>query len=250
LKDLFDGKSVFDTPKPVELVQRALHLAANDGIVFDFFAGSGTTAQAVLELNRQDGGNRKFILVQLPEPTDLKEFATISDVIEERTRRVIKRINEKESAELPMHKPQDRGFRVFNLTSSNFKIWNSDLGSAPASGDRVDKIASQLELHIDHVQQGRGSEDLLFEILLKSGFPVTTRIDALQIGGKQVYSIANGEMLICLEKALTPELIKAIAERKPWRVVCLDVGFAGNDQLKTNAVQIMKSKGVTSFRTV
>ncbi|MCI0420254.1 MAG: hypothetical protein L0312_13695 [Acidobacteria bacterium] len=108
----------------------------------------------------------------------------------------------------------------------------------------------QLELHIDHIRQGRTADDLLYEILLKSGFPLTTPVETLTLSGKTVHSVAEGALLICLEWALTLELIRAIAERKPDRVVCLDEGFTGNDQLKANAVQIFKAKGITSFRTV
>jgi adenine-specific DNA-methyltransferase len=111
-------------------------------------------------------------------------------------------------------------------------------------------LEQQLELHIDHIQHGRFSEDLLYEILLKSGFPLTTPVETLGIEGKAVYSVANGAMLICLDRSLTHEAIKGMAELKPERVVCLDEGFAGNDQLKTNAVLIMKAKGVTKFQTV
>lgn len=119
-------------------------------------------------------------------------------------------------------------------------------------------------MHVAHIQAGRTQEDILFEILLKSGFPLATRIESLTLAaqpaapgtkgaaqtGKTVYSIADGIMLVCLEKELTPAVIKEMAARKPERVVCLDAGFAGNDQLKTNAAQTFKAKGVTSFRTV
>jgi adenine-specific DNA-methyltransferase len=105
-------------------------------------------------------------------------------------------------------------------------------------------------MHVHHIVEGRSQEDLLFEILLKSGFPLTTPIETLTLANQTVFSIAEGAMLICLEKTLTPEVIKEMAARKPERVVCLDESFTGNDQLKTNAVQTMKTKGVTSFRTV
>jgi adenine-specific DNA-methyltransferase len=117
------------------------------------------------------------------------------------------------------------------------------------SGDEA-VLGRQLELHIDHIRESRTSEDLLYEILLKSGFPLSTPVESLTVEGKTVYGIADGAMLICLERDLSHEVIKAMADRKPERVVCLDEGFAGNDQLKTNAVQTMKAKGVTSFRTV
>jgi adenine-specific DNA-methyltransferase len=111
-------------------------------------------------------------------------------------------------------------------------------------------LEDQLELHIHHIREGRTTQDLLYELLLKSGFPLTTSVEPLTLAGKAVHSVAGGALLICLERELTPDLIRAIAEKKPERVVCLDEGFAGNDQLKANAVQTFKTKGVTSFKTV
>ena len=108
----------------------------------------------------------------------------------------------------------------------------------------------QLELHIDHIDYKASQDDILYEILLKAGFELTTKIEKIKLAGKAVYSIEGGAMLICLEKELTKEVIKAMAEKQPSRVICLDLGFANNDQLKTNAVQIMKSKGIDDFRTV
>ena len=237
----------YDYPKPVELLVRCLYLgtSAND-IILDFFAGSGTTGHAILDVNKVDGGNRTFVLVQLPEPTEQKGFPTIAEITKERVRRVIKKLNDEDAGKLALEngmKP-DRGFKVFKLQSSNFKTWNADVPKEPAA------LEQQLEMHVRHIVEGRTQEDLLFEILLKSGFPPTTPIETLTLAEQTVFSIAEGAMLICLEKTLTPEVIKEMAARKPERVVCLDEGFAGNDQLKTNAVQTMKTKGVTSFRTV
>jgi adenine-specific DNA-methyltransferase len=197
-------------------------------------------------MNAQDGGNRQFILVQLPEPTGRKDFPTIAEITKERVRRVIGKLNQESTGQLPLKdKPkQDRGFMVFKLQSSNFKPWNPDVPKDAA------QLASQLEMHIAHIQAGRTQEDILFEILLKSGYPMTARIECLTLAGKTVFSIGQGDMLICLEKDLSQDVIKEIAARKPIRVVCLDQGFAGNDQLKTNAAQTFKAKGVTSFRTV
>jgi adenine-specific DNA-methyltransferase len=103
---------------------------------------------------------------------------------------------------------------------------------------------------VEHIREGRTADDLLYEILLKSGFPLTTPVEVLQLSGKAVHSVANGALLVCLDRELNLELIRAMAERKPERIVCLDEGFVGNDQIKANAVQIFKTKGVTSFKTV
>ena len=236
-----------DYPKPSGLIKYFVQMnEGNDSVVLDFFAGSGTTAHAVLDLNRQDGGNRKFILVQLPEPTEREDYPTISAITKERVRRVIKKLNDEDAGKLNLGKigKQDRGFRVFKLAESNFKPWNAE---APKDSEG---LARQLELHVEHIREGRTEVDLLDEILLKSGFPLTTPVEPLQLEGKTVYGIEGREMLVCLERELTLELVRAVAERKPYRVVCLDGGFAGNDQLKANAVQIFKTKGVTSFKTV
>ena len=248
LDKLFDGNAPFDTPKPVRLVTRMCQVAGvvPGDTVLDFFAGSGATAHAVLELNKIDRGNRKFILVQLPEPTDRKDYPTIADITKERVRRVIKKLNDEDAEKLALDgkQKQDRGFRVFKLAESNFKPWNADV---PHDAPMLEK---QLDLHVDHIRDGRTADDLLYEILLKSGFPLTAPVENLKLVGKTVHSVAGGALFICLEGALTLDLIRAMAEKKPERVVCLDEGFAGNDQLKANAVQIFKTKGVTSFKTV
>ena len=257
--DLFGDAQLFPFPKPSKLLFPLLNLAMpeSDGIVLDFFSGSGSLAHAILELNKQDNGNRKFILIQLPEPTRTKKdddtwletaawkagYQNIADITKERVRRVIKKLNDEEAGQLPMNEKQDRGFRVFKLAESNFKAWDA---SVPKDGKALEK---QLELHIDHIRDGRTSDDILYEILLKSGFPLTTPVEKIELAHKSAYSVANGGMLICLEKELTLEAIRAMAEKKPQRVVCLDLGFAGNDQLKTNAVQIFKNKEIV-FKTV
>jgi adenine-specific DNA-methyltransferase len=247
LRTLFDDEVVVQFPKPVALMTYFLHFGSGrDSIILDFFAGSGTIAQAILELNKEDGGNRKFILVQLPEPTGRTDYPTITDICKERVRRVINKLNEEDEGKLNLDgaKQQDRGFRVFKLAESNFTPWNAEVPHAAAA------LAQQLELHVDHICTGRTAQDLLYEILLKSGFPLTTPIEPLQLAGKTVYSVADGALFLCLERALTLDVIRAMAESRPERVVCLDAGFAGNDQLKANAAQIFKTKGVTSFKTV
>jgi adenine-specific DNA-methyltransferase len=171
---------------------------------------------------------------------------TIADICKERVRRVIRKLEQEDDGKLPLngsHKP-GLGFKVFKLAESNFKTWNANVPHD------VSALQQQLELHTDHICDGRTAEDILYEILLKSGFPLTTPVEQLALAGKTIYSVASNALFICLERELTLDLIRAMAEHKPERVVCLDNGFAGNDQLKANAVQIFKTKGVTSFKTV
>ncbi len=245
MSELLGDATIFENPKPSGLIAELLKLGCDsDGIVLDFFAGSGTTAHAVLKLNREDNGKRRFILVQLPEPTEKSDFPTIAHLTRERVRRVAASMSNQSQLSLAPAETDDHGFRAFRLAESNFSAWSGTDGASE------ENIVHQLELHIQHILPDRTSEDVLFELLLKSGFPLSTKVEKLALSGTTVYSVAEGAMLICLEKELTIDLIRHMADRKPQRVICLDEGFAGNDQLKTNAVQIMKSKCVTSFRTV
>ena len=251
----------FDTPKPVRLMKKIIEISipndADRDIILDFFAGSCSTAQSVIEMAQERSKNLKFIMIQLPEPLP-KEISlenrtvlkNIADVGKERIRRVITKIKleQKETAkQKTLSKkadiPQDLGFRVFKLSKSNFKVWD---GKVPANG----KVEKQIELFVDHIDPHSSEEEILYEILLKSGFPLATQVTEKKISKKIVYAVDNDALLICLEHDLTKDLIVKIAEMKPARVVCLDTGFKGNDQLRTNAMEIMKSHGVTDFRTV
>ncbi|WP_341838604.1 site-specific DNA-methyltransferase [Chitinophaga pollutisoli] len=258
VKELF-GYEAFSFPKPVSLLKYLLSFSINDfddkgGIVLDFFSGSGSTAQAVYELNMEDGGERKFICVQLPELIEETSqnyqngLRTIADVCKRRIKKSAKKIKLNISSDNSLFKPDsgkiDLGFKVFKLEQSNFRIWDASIQKNEES------IQAALDLHVSHLSSNAQQESILYEILLKSGFDLTTSIEKLEIESKTVFSVASGELLICLEKNLTRDLIKAIAEKQPTRVICLDEGFQNNDQLKTNAVQIMKSKNVVSFRTV
>lgn len=253
LEGLF-GIKIFDFPKPSSLIRRAIKIASdNGGIILDFFSGTSPTAHAVLDLNKSDNGNRKFIMVQLPEPCDEKTeaykagYKTIADIGKERIRRVISKIQEEQSSQLDLDQNNlDLGFKVFKLDKSNFRIWDGAIGE-----DTDDKdIEKQIELHIDHINPQSSDEDILYELLIKSGFQLTTKIEEIELAGKKVYSIEDGALLICLDRKLTKEVISEMARLEPARIICLDEGFAGNDQLKTNAVQIMKSFNVNDFRTV
>jgi adenine-specific DNA-methyltransferase len=263
LKRLFpDEETIFTNPKPKDLVEALVSFTTTPGdLVLDFFAGSGTTGHASLNLANKGAGDRRWILVQLPQwldETDKIEkrahaFCTreklqprLSELTKERVRRVIKKLDAEDAGKLDLDGKgkQDRGFRVFKLDQSNFIDWD------PSEAKDGDTLGDLLERTVDHVRQGRSDDDLLYELLLKSGFPLTTKVETRTIAGKTVHSIADGLMLICLDRALTLELIRAMADLKPERVVCLDAGFANNDQLKANAVLTFKSKGVVKFMTV
>jgi adenine-specific DNA-methyltransferase len=253
---IFNGLKVFENPKSYLDMERIVrYLTGPTDIVLDFFAGSGTTAHGTILANRADQGSRQFILVQLPEPisaeSDVGRAAlsigckTVSDITIERVRRVVADSAVEGQSELSFESGLREGFRVFKLATSNFNVWSADTARTTPEA-----LESQLELYINHIKEGRHWEDLLHEILLKSGFPLTTPVETVGIESKAVHSAANGAMLICLDKNLTHEVIRGIADLKPQRVVCLDEAFAGNDELKTNAVLIMKSKGVTKFQTI
>lgn len=260
------GISVFKYSKPYELILEFMSIfdTENDYIL-DFFAGSCTTAHAAILLNFEKNSKRKFICIQLPEPIETNSevynsgYKTIADIGKERIRRVMKNISaeieqtakkEKGSPKLfeeekKESSPQlDLGFKVLKLTKSNFSRWDSSVEKNPEA------IQEQLFKQVQHISPEAEQEAVLYELLLKSGFELTTPIKKLELENKLVFSIGENELLICLEKQLTHEVIKAIAELKPIRVICLDEGFQNNDQLKTNAALIMKSNNVVKFQTV
>jgi adenine-specific DNA-methyltransferase len=239
LQAIFNTKTPFDTPKPSSLIKRMLIISSSkDDIILDFFAGSGTTGHAVMDLNKEDGGNRKYILVQLPEKTDNPEFPTIADITRERVRRVIKKYQADDHNE-------SLGFKAYQLAKSNFTVWQ---GSESDMGEN-------LALFIDHVNPDRSREDILYELLLKAGYRLTEKIETFVIDDKTVYSIANGALLICLEKNLTLPLMETLIAKSPTMIICLDEGFQNNDQLKVNVMQTIKThnqqhEGNILFRVV
>jgi len=244
LKQLNFGEE-FDFPKPVGLIKQCIALsAASNDIILDFFAGSSTTAHAVLDLNKQDNGNRKFICVQLPEKCDEKSeaykagYKTIAEIGKERIRRVIKRIKEDQDGKLDFGGgKQDLGFKVFKLRESNFKIWRSKIETEA-------ELTEQLQQHLEPLDEHAKTEDVLYELLLKSGVPLTAKIE-----DKGGYCLANdGEIALMLEK-VDEEIIKAVTTRKPKKAITLDRLFKNNDQLKTNTALQMKDAGI-EFKVV
>lgn len=245
LKELFDGKAYFDYPKSIGLISRMLDLYTdNNSVIMDFFSGSATTAHAVLEKNAEDGGNRKFILVQLPEQTDEKSeaykdgYKIINDIGKERVRRAGKKVIQENQGKEGIEQ-LDIGFKVFKLDETNLKVWNEE---------SLDLEKDLLEL-IEPVKEGRTQEDVVFEILLKYGIDVTVPIEELIIAKKAVYSVGMGYLLICLERDLTLEQIEEMAKQQPSRIVFFDEGFK-DDTVRTNAQQILKRYGVEDIRVI
>lgn len=243
LDELFNAK-VFDYSKPVSLAKMLAKISIqNDEIVFDFFAGSCTTAQALMELNSEDGGNRRFICVQLPEKADEASeafkagYKTIAQIGKERIRRAIEKIKAEGTKS-----DRDLGFKVFKLKNSNFKIWRGDVV------DSAEDLEMQMDLLKDPVKPEAQEQNLLWELLLKSGYDLNTKITEQKAGKCLFYSVAGGEMAVILGKA-DEKCLQEIVKLKPRKVICLDSIFEANDQLKTNTALQMKDAGI-EFRTI
>lgn len=256
-KKLFEDMD-FDYPKSPFFLERIIRMCSNNGdIVMDFFAGSGTTGQAVLNLNREDKTYRKFILVQLPQPLDenseayKKGYRKISDVCFQRVKRTIEQIGAELSSQFKLEEtPYGLNFKAFQLTSSNFKLWDASAGSKDADG-----LAKQLELYADNLLPGRSQDDILYEVILKTGQPLTAKIEIIEVAGQKVFSIDGGAMLICLEDPIKEETLVGMLEYQPAIMVALDKAFHGNDQLKTNIKLQAESTGESEqsrvlFKTV
>lgn len=244
LKNIF-GFKVFDYPKPVELIERCVQISSsNDSMILDFFAGSGTTAHAVMQLNAEDGGTRKCISVQLPEPTDEKSevykagYSVISDITKERIRRAGEKIKADNKDKEGIDK-LDVGFKAFKLDSSNIRAWDSS----------KDALETQLDLFVENngenIKADRSEEDVLFEVLLKYGIDLSTKIEQKEIAGTTVYNIGYGSLFVCLSDSITTAVAEAIGQWKEelepetCRVIFKDTGF-GSDADKTNSMQILK----------
>lgn len=285
LKKLFDGHAYFDYPKPVGLIQRSIQLySLQDDLILDFFAGSGTTAHAVIQQNAEDSGNRKFICVQLPEPTDEKSeaikagYKTISEITKERIRRagnsIVKgkllMVNEKKAALEKLEndgklikdeeaigalreeinnlqisiKNLDIGFRAFKLDSSNIRAWDGN----------PDALEVNLFNAGSNIKENRTEEDVLYEILLKYGLDLTMPIEQKAIADKQVFNIGMGALFICLSDNITTAVAEGIGKWKEElqpatsKVIFKDTGFT--DVEKTNSMQILKRFGILEVNTI
>ena len=275
IKSIFEDE-YFDNPKPILFIQKIVQYSVNkDDIILDFFSGSATTAHAIMKLNSEDDGNRKFICVQLPETTDEKSeafkagYKNICEIGKERIRRAGEQIlnqvqNDNTKDRLLRHsvldtesKKLDIGFKVLKLDSSNIKSWDSDFLTEGAEGTR--KLQANLLDAIDNIKSDRTENDLVYEILLKYGLDLTLQIEELNINGKKIFSIGFGSLVCCLDNDIDTDTVEKIAELKKqfeadyglesMRVVFKDSSFK-NSVVKTNALQILKQNGINEVVSV
>jgi adenine-specific DNA-methyltransferase len=224
------SQTVFDTPKPVRLIRRILEIASPKGagdLILDFFAGSGTTMEAVLRQNAEDGGNRRCILVQLAETLDADndEFRDIAQVARTRVRRALEKL--RESDDLLNKIPEGEGFRAFRLAPSCLPQWR------PRTFDSPEELEQQIRLFIEADAADADPQAIAQELLLKSGYPLTTRIETEDLAGTPIRSVDNGRLLLVLE-SFSADMIEPLLERKPERIIALDRVFNDSDELKAN----------------
>ena len=244
IKDLFDGKQVFDTPKPIELIKNMLYLVSKGcDIILDFFSGSATTAHAVMQLNAEDGGNRKFIMVQLPEKTDEKSeaykagYKNICEIGKERIRRAGKKIKEENKDKEGIEK-LDTGFRVLKLDSSNM----NDVYYTPEDFDKH-------TLFSENVKSDRTPEDLLFQVMLDLGIELSAKIESRQIAGKTVYLVDDYYLVACFDSDVTEATITEIAKLHPVYFVMRDAS-AANDSVIDNFEQLFEAYSKDTVRKI
>lgn len=247
---LFKKKKVFSYPKPTSLLKKLIRYGSatdTNAIVLDFFAGSGTTAHAVMALNAEDGGNRRCISVQLPEPTDENSearkagYANIAEITRERIRRAGAKILEEESAKLDGRAESlDVGFRAYKLVDTNFAKWRAD--SSLSEEELTGLFAGMGE----SVDDDARPEALLTEVLLKLGFSLTEQVERVDVAGLEAFSVADGLVVAYLNEHVKPTLeqLRAMVALEPGRLVVLEDAFQGDDVLKTNLVQECRSHGV------
>jgi len=242
LVDSILGKDVFDYPKPIQIIQRMLKLmGGNDYTVLDFFSGSATTAHAVMQLNAEDGGNRKFIMVQLPEATDEKSeaykagYKNICEIGKERIRRAGKKIK----ADSPLTTQDlDTGFRVLKLDSSNM----TDVYYTP------EEFSEQM-LFENNIKGDRTEEDLLFQTMIDLGIELSAKIERSEIAGKTVWNVSDGYLLACFDEEVNETAITEIAKQHPYYFVMRDSSLA-NDQVADNFEQIFEHYSKDTIRRI
>lgn len=253
IADLFASK-VFGFPKPVELIKYLVKATTStsvmDGdIILDFFSGSATTAHAVMQLNAEDGGNRKYILVQLPEVCDEKSeaakagYKNICEIGKERIRRAGKKLTDTDGQMQigdSEKKPLDVGFRVFKLDSSNLQTWDA----TPVDELRMEDLLNRMNTMINRVKADRSDLDMVCEVMLKLGVPLTYSVNKVSVNAKTAYTVGDDcLLLVCLAADITPEDVEAMAEYVPAKVIISRDSFA-NDTAMANAHYILRDRGI------
>ena len=250
LQDLFNDK-FFDYPKPVDLVKDFIQqTTTDDDIILDFFSGSATTAHAVMQLNAEDGGNRKFIMVQLPELCDEKSeaykagYKNICEIGKERIRRAGKKILEEKGDQIAIgdeeKKPLDVGFKVFKLDTSNLKLWDN----TPITGDdQIEMFTERMNSMIYSIKDDRTDMDVVYEVMLKMGVPLDVPVQYIEVNGKIVYIVGEFLLMIALFKNITAEDIESIAAYAPAKIICAESSFK-DDSALSNAHYILRDKQI------
>ena len=238
---IFEGKRIFDNPKPISDIRKIVeYVTAKDDndIILDFFSGSATTAHAVMQLNAEDGGNRRYIMVQLPELCDEKSeaakagYANICEIGKERIRRVGAQIE-----------TGDTGFRVFKLDSSNLKTWDA-APIDPQAGDMIGELANRMNAMIHRVKPDRSDLDMVFEVMLKLGVPLDFPVTEVSVNGKTAYSVGEDcLLLVCLALDIQPGDVEQMAAYAPAKAVISRDSFA-DDTAMANAWYILRDRGV------
>jgi adenine-specific DNA-methyltransferase len=249
-KELKELSIPFDFAKPSALIKYLLQIARveNDDIVLDFFAGSGTTAHSVLQLNEESNTNCRYICVQLPEKTDENSeayklgYKTISEISETRIKKVIEKIGLDRKGKLAFEKPQNLGFRKYTISPSNFKIWRGDMV------DNEEELKKQIELFVTPQQANAQTENILWELLIKNGVPLTEKVQKIEAGEAVIYHTSDKRLAFLLDK-FTAEVQERVLALKPKTVISLDSLFQGQDMVKTNMQLKMEDEGIT-FKTV
>lgn len=256
ITEMFENK-VFGFPKPLALIKHFIKIATSTSkddsdIILDFFSGSATTAHAVMQLNAEDGGNRLFIMVQLPEVCDEKSeafkagYKNICEIGKERIRRAGSKIleeakqksNQLKLGEEPKPLP-DVGFKVFKLDSSNLKIWDDSL----IDNEDIATLFDRIDGHLDGLKPDRSNDELVFEILLKMGYPLTSDLSAFDLNGLTVYTVENNEMLICLQPGVTAEHVEQMAAYQPKKIVLASHSLA-DSSAKANAYYLLENQNI------
>lgn len=240
LLSIFDGKAPFDTPKPTRLIERIIQISTQkNDLIMDFFSGSATTAQAVMQINAKNADSkRRYILVQLPEKSATQQYSDLCEIGKERIRRAAKKI--REDAGLTLTQDFDGGFRCLRLDSSNMQ----DVYYNPMS-----LTQSLLELTTDNIKPDRTPEDLLFQVMLELGVLPSSKIVETEIDGKKVFDVADGFLLACFDTGVTTETVTAIAKKQPYYAVFRDASMA-DDSTATNFDQIFETYSPSTVRKV